>query len=118
MNFKEFSELNLKRTNVLFNQPVEAWSLSEWAVALTEEVGEACGEIKRMNRVRDNVTVAKHENNTEQLKLNLSNELGDVYAYLDLLAQAAGLDLFDDCIKPKFNSVSQRFPNGEEFIIK
>lgn len=108
MNFDDFSRLNLKRCEEEFNHPLSGWSLSDWAVAMSGEAGEACNVIKKMNRIRDGVDGWKGEDVEPELLIQLAHEIGDVYAYLDLLAQAAGLKIFEDCIAPKFNLVSDK----------
>lgn len=86
--------------------PALAWSLSEWAVATTGELGEACNVIKKLNREREglrgNGTVTQDE-----LRVQLAKEIADTAIYLDLLASAAGVNL-GDAIIAKFNEVSER----------
>jgi NTP pyrophosphatase (non-canonical NTP hydrolase) len=86
-------------------QGLSSWSLSDWSVALAGEVGELCNVVKKLNRVRDGLQQKAVD--PSQLKEMLADEIGDVYAYLDLVAQAAGLSL-EQCLKNKFNKISER----------
>lgn len=88
-----FSERNRRRSESPsgFNHKLELWSLSDWMTATTGELGEAANIIKKLNRVRDGVP--GNSETPEQLRSQLADELADVAIYLDLLAQAAGLDL-------------------------
>ena len=105
ITFKTFSDLNLQRANRWHPGGLEQWSLSDWGVALVGEAGELCNVIKKMNRVRDNLQ--QNAVDPAKLKQMLADEIGDVAGYLDLIAQAAGLNLID-CIKDKFNAISIR----------
>jgi len=84
---------------------LRSWSLSDWYTALAGECGEAGNVIKKLNRVRDGIVGNKET--PEQLRQSLGDELADVYLYLDLLAQAAEIDL-PAAIERKFNAVSER----------
>lgn len=80
------------------------WSLSDWCTALTGEVGEAANIIKKLNRARNDM-VGNKGITKEQLRFALAEELADIAIYLDLLAQAAGVNLGEQIIM-KFNSTS------------
>jgi len=99
------SVTNLARCLRWHPQGLDSWSLSDWAVALSGEVGELCNVIKKLNRVRDGLPGNKES--PDELRANLGPEIADVYLYLDLLAQRAGLVL-EECIRDKFNATSQR----------
>lgn len=90
---KTFSQRNKERCESPngFNHKLSSWSLSDWMTALVGEVGEAANIVKKLNRIRDGIP-----GNTESetsLYLNLYKELADVAIYLDLFAQALGIDL-------------------------
>lgn len=82
---------------------LSSWSMSDWAVALAGECGELCDVVKKLNRVRDELVGNKV--NGFELRSDLVNEIADVYLYLDLFAQAAGVDLYQ-AVKTKFNETS------------
>lgn len=89
---------------------VADWSLSDWMTATAGELGEAANVIKKLNRVRDSLPGNKET--PEQLREMLGKELADTAIYLDLLAEAAGVDLAQ-AVVDKFNEVSVRngFPD-------
>lgn len=88
-----FSERNRIRCEspTGFNHQLASWSLSDWMTATAGELGEAANVIKKLNRIRDGIP--GNVETLEQLETMLAEELADVAIYLDLLAQAAGLDL-------------------------
>ena len=93
MNLLEFSALNRQRCESPrgFNHKLDSWSLSDWMTAFVGEVGEAANVLKKLNRVRDGIPGNKE---TEaELKEKFALELADAFVYLDLLCQAAGVDL-------------------------
>ena len=107
MDMYVFSRENLARcTNPEgFNHPLASWSLSDWMTATVGELGEAANVLKKLNRVRDGVP-----GNTEtpdQLREQFAHELADTFIYLDLLAQAAGVDL-PAAIRAKFDITSAK----------
>lgn len=105
LTFKQVSHISLNRCNRWHPGGINSWSLSDWGVALAGEVGEVCDVIKKLNRVRDGMGGNKLQ--PHELQAALREEIADVFLYLDLLAQAAGVDLAA-AIRAKFNSVSQR----------
>ena len=111
MHINEFTDWNFNRCEQEegFNHPVDSWSLSDWMVALTGEVGEAANILKKMNRLRDGMEVHRFHQpvNMEDLKAELINEIADIYIYLDLFAVAMGIDL-ETAIVNKFNATSRK----------
>ena len=104
MEFKAFSKINLERANSWHKSGIDEWSLSDWAVAMVGEAGEACNQIKKYNRLR----VCLHSNNPDGFDMSkLAEELADTFIYLDLLASRCGLSL-EKIVKDKFNAVSER----------
>jgi len=93
MNIKDFSAKNRARCESAngFNHTLNSWSLSDWMTATFGELGEAANIIKKLNRVRDNIP--GNDKTEDELKQCLSEELADTFIYLDLLCQAAGVDL-------------------------
>lgn len=89
-----------------FRQPIESWSLSDWMTATAGELGEAANVIKKLNRVRDGVTNVG-DPSEPQLRSDLADELADTFIYLDLLAQAAGVDLAA-AVRAKFDRTSAK----------
>lgn len=82
------------------------WTLSDWFLAITGELGEAANVAKKINR--GDMTL-------DQGRTELAKELADVQIYLDLLAAEAGIDLGRATIT-KFNEVSERVSSPVRFI--
>lgn len=108
MDFALFSRANRERCTAPggFNHPLTVWSLSDWMVATFGELGEAANILKKMNRVHDGI-VAPNDPPIEELRAAFAKELADTLCYLDLMAQAAGVDLMAATVA-KFNEVSAR----------
>ena len=102
LTFAEFAEANLSRCESLggFKHQLDSWSTSDWMTALVGEVGEAANVVKKLNRHRDGIPGNKQS--FHELRAQLRKELGDVFVYLDLMAQhlnfsiaAAAVDVFN-----------------------
>lgn len=102
-----FSERNRRRSESPkgFNHKLDSWSLSDWMTATAGELGEAANVVKKLNRVRDGIP--GNSETPEQLREQLAEELADVAIYLDLMAQAAGLDL-ETIRDAKFRKTSRK----------
>jgi NTP pyrophosphatase (non-canonical NTP hydrolase) len=107
MEMEHFARVNLTRCLRWHPEGLNSWSLSDWAVALAGETGELCNVVKKLNRIRDQLAGNKAGVDEAGLRAALADEIGDVFAYLDLVAQAAGLSL-EHCARDKFNRVSER----------
>ena len=95
MTFGEFSQANRARCESPqgFKHPLTGWSTSDWMTALVGEVGEAANVVKKLNRYRDGVPGNKVPE--AELRDQLRRELGDVFVYLDLMAQSLGFTIAD-----------------------
>jgi NTP pyrophosphatase (non-canonical NTP hydrolase) len=95
MTFGQFSDANRKRCESPqgFNHQLSGWSTSDWMTALVGEVGEAANVVKKLNRYRDGVPGNKVDEHV--LRDQLRRELGDVFVYLDLMAQSLGFNIAD-----------------------
>lgn len=102
---RDFAKLNRQRSEKWHPAGLNSWTLSDWAVALAGETGELCNVIKKLNRSRDGLVGNSVPDG--ELRSQMADEIADVFCYLDLLAQAAGLSL-DECVRVKFNKVSER----------
>lgn len=107
MNLKRFSKVNRKRCESSdgFNHPLGSWTLSDWFTATLGELGEAANIAKKINRIRDNIP--GNTESLEELKEKLSRELADTFIYLDLLAQAADINL-SSIVPEVFNAKSAK----------
>ena len=104
MTFREFQKINKNRCNDWHD--IQKWSLSDWAVAMAGECGEACNIIKKMNRERDSIksdAPAHYE-----LEGQLAEEIADTVIYAFLLAERCGFDM-QDIVTRKFNKVSKKY---------
>lgn len=88
-----------------FNHGLNDWSLSDWMTATLGEMGEAANVLKKMNRVRDGIPGNKET--LPELQGAFADELADTFIYLDLLAQAAGIDL-PIAVRDKFDRTSAK----------
>ena len=115
MHISEFSLINRTRSESPegFKHPMNAWSISDWFLAVTGELGEAANVAKKLNRYRDGIPGNKQSE--RDLKLQLADEIADTYIYLDLLAQRIGVDLELAVVK-KFNDKSREI--GYPHLIK
>ena len=94
LSYDHFRKMNVKRCEDGFHG-IKEWSLTDWACALSGEVGEACNLIKKMRRGED-VPIER-----------LADELADIATYLDLLAARLDINLGEAIVR-KFNEVSDR----------
>lgn len=91
MTFQKFSALNHARCRDGFKHNLADWSASDWMTATMGELGEAANVVKKLNRERDGI-----KGNTATvtvLREQLAREIADTFIYLDLMAQALGIDL-------------------------
>lgn len=87
-----------------FNHKLDAWSTSDWFLAVLGELGEAANIAKKLNRFRDGIRGNKETETA--LKNKLRQELGDTFVYLDLIAQSLGFSIFDAGVEV-FNAKSR-----------
>lgn len=99
MDMNTFSAANRERCEASdgFNQPLGAWSMSDWMTATMGELGEAANIVKKLNRHRDGII--GNTDTEAELKAKLKCEIGDAFVYLDLMAQAAGFTLAEAAIE-------------------
>ena len=113
LTFHRLSQANLSRAKRWHKGGLDEWSVSDWAVAMAGEAGEACNAIKKLRRVEENIANLS-ESADRQLSTRaeaiaaIGAELADTAIYLDLLAQRLGLNLAEEIIA-KFNKVSERY---------
>lgn len=106
MNFNDLRKANKARCEAQngFNHKIEDWSLSDWLVAASGELGEACNVAKKLNRIRDGVRGNKEKQ--EELQEKFRKEIGDTLIYLDLIATSQGFTL-EEAAREVFNSKSE-----------
>lgn len=108
LTFEQFRRANVARCLKWHPAGIESWSPSEWLTAVTGELGELASLLKMRNRERDALPGNKFSPTQKQI----ADEIADVLTYLDLLAEALGVDLGAAAVE-KFNEVSARvgFPD-------
>lgn len=107
LTFGEFAETNRKRCERWHpGFPHDGWTGADWSNAMAGEAGEAANVVKKLRRIEFGA-VSAADPGRDVLLSKLADELGDVVAYLDLLAQHYGLDL-GECAARKFNKISER----------
>lgn len=92
----------------------EPWTGADWSNAMCGEAGEAANVVKKLRRIETG-TGSQDGLTRDDLVAMLADELGDVLAYADLLAQHYGIEL-REAVAAKFNRVSVRegFPERIE----
>jgi len=107
LTFKEFRAKNVERLALHKNRKGEYshskkdgsdWILAQWSNAVAGEVGELANMIKKIDR---------GDYTLEEIKSELSDEVADIFTYLDILAFRMGMDL-DKVLIEKFNKVSDK----------
>lgn len=108
LTFDAFRRANAARCVKWHPEGIASWSPSDWLTAVTGELGELASLLKMRNRERDGLPGNKFSPSDKQI----ADELADVLTYLDLLAEALGVDL-GRAAAVKFNEVSERvgFPD-------
>lgn len=111
LTFDAYSVVSKSRAMRWHRGGLDEWSVTDWACALAGEVGELCNAIKKYRRVEDQIF--GHDGDTPQPRdvenavRAITKEIGDSYAYLDLLCQRFGLRM-QDCVRETFNKISER----------
>lgn len=109
MHMRDFSLHNKRRCTSPqgFNHDLRDWSADQWITALVGELGEACNLIKKRTRIYDGVPGNDPDVTIDDLNRKIAEELADTFIYLDLLAQANGIDL-EAAVATKFNKTSKK----------
>ena len=102
LSFAELREQNAARAAAW----APDWTAQEYLIGVVEEVGEVAAIIKRLNRIASNAVTDNSDR--EALLAELPGEIADVLIYLDLLANAAGIDL-GKAVREKFNNTSAKY---------
>ncbi len=100
LTFEQFRETNVARCREVWHH--ELWNPTDWLVCVLGELGEVAHIFKNLHGQED---IREMADRVE--KLLLADEIGDTLIYLDLLAARCGLSL-EECVRYKFNAVSQR----------
>lgn len=99
LNFSQLRNANELRTKSSKYAPCEKdWTIGDWMMALTGEVGELSNFLKKWRR---------GDCSFEEIREKVEKEFGDVQTYLDIVAMKLGIDLGQATVN-KFNEVSRR----------
>jgi len=93
----------------------EPWTGADWSNAMCGEAGEAANVVKKLRRLETG-TGSQDGLTRQDLVDMLADELGDVLAYADLLAQHYGISL-RHAMARKFNAVSVREGYPERIVL-
>jgi len=107
LTFEEFARGNHLRCGETFKREVVRSNVIAFALGLGEETGEVLGKV----RACEGITKRKAGTSEEDVAM----EIGDVLAYLDLVAQAYGFTL-EYCAQTKYNIVSERSGSAYRFV--
>lgn len=130
LTFEAFRQTNLSRCQRWHDgfPDEEAWTVADWTNATSGEVGELAeavldlltllaslnassgklaNAIKKIRRTETGHKPGAKDPSVADLRALAEDEIGDVYAYLDLLATKLGTRV-EDCAVRKFNRVSVR----------
>jgi len=100
--------MDLETIRLANQQRDEEWangsevSLAFRGLELAGEAGEACNELKKLERARLGMVGGKADLNA------IAEELADVLICADLIAMDLGIDL-GEAVKAKFNKTSQKY---------
>lgn len=83
------------------------WTGADWSNAMCGEAGELANVVKKLRRLETGAVPGPSDPGVEELRQMLADEIGDVFAYLDLLATYYGIHL-PTAIASKFNRISER----------
>lgn len=107
LTFVEFRRTNVARCRRWHpGFPDDAWTGADWSNAMCGEAGEAANVVKKLRRAELGHPGAVDPDRGRLLD-QLADEIGDVFAYLDLLAAHYGIDLAAAAAR-KFNRISER----------
>jgi len=104
MSFDEFQEVNALRCATKFPS-CDDWTLNDWAVALSGEVGELCNILKK-NR-RGDTAYSLEGSHGPATRREILKELADVITYADLMMTKLGANTGAEVLD-KFDEVSRR----------
>lgn len=112
LSFEDLRKANSTRCVRWHKGGIEEWSVTDWATAVTGELGEACNAIKKLRRIEcgaQNINDPDRQlTEVSQAVASIGEELADTLIYLDLLALRLGIDLEAEVVR-KFNATSERY---------
>lgn len=104
LTFNEYAKGNRLRSVETFKRDATRENAIAFVLGLCEEAGEVAGKVRAIEGI------TQRKAGTEPVEV--AKEIGDVLAYLDLVAQSYGFTL-EYCAQMKYNIVSER--SGSRF---
>ena len=105
MNFQEYQEASRKTALYPKEDKNFNYALTYPTMGLTSEAGEVAGKIKKVLRDKGGIV-------SEEIKHDISKELGDVLWYVAQIATELGLSL-DDVAKENIEKLYSRLDRGK-----
>lgn len=99
-NVARIPQFRNKRGQLCHNADGSDWTVADWLMAVTGELGELANLCKKIRR-------GDFTENDEGVLEEVGKEIADVQIYLDILAFRCGIDL-GAAVVGKFNEVSER----------
>lgn len=120
LTFADLRQANTTRCLRWHPGGINEWSVADWAVALTGEVGEACNAIKKLRRIETGALNINDEPGRNLIERDhaihvIGDELADSIIYHDLLALRLGIELAEVVVR-KFNATSLRYGFPERLV--
>lgn len=118
LTFAQFREANVARCKRwhpdFLTGSNQSWTGADWSNAMCGEAGETANVVKKLRRTDAHLQGAVDPERDVLIDM-LADEIGDVFAYLDLLAAYYNIAV-DDAVARKFNRISERegFPERIE----
>jgi NTP pyrophosphatase (non-canonical NTP hydrolase) len=106
LTFEHLRQANLRRSEVGFGQPIDAFDPSDRFLEVLGELGEAANAYKKIVRTKKGGARGNKGATIEELRAKLRLELGDTLVTLDLVCQGLGICLEEAAID-SFNSKSR-----------
>lgn len=107
LTFAEFAEANRTRCRRWHDPASEPWTGADWSNAMCGEAGEAANVVKKLRRQETFTARGPDDPDASVLRSMLADEIGDVIAYVFLLADFYDIDVAQ-ATAGKFNRVSVR----------
>lgn len=106
LNFSDLRVANVRRGEEIFH-PLRNWSPTEWACAVANKCGKACGTVESLRLIDNGTNTEKDPSIVTATIKDIADELADTVIYIDLLAARFEIDL-GSAVERKFNMASDR----------
>lgn len=108
LTFDNFSYVNRKRSAEDFAHDPHDYPVILLALKVSAEVGELVQAIAKHEDFISASEWDEHEQRYDLLQKQITSEIGDVIAFLDLIAERYARGTLGDIVAQKFNAVSDR----------